>query len=52
MFLWDRCYVGGGNAARLRTGLGEDVTIVPNDAGIAGGIRLWELGQRTPDRPA
>jgi polyphosphate glucokinase len=44
MFLWDRAYVGGGNAARLKVNLGPDVTIVPNDAGILGGIRLWEMG--------
>jgi polyphosphate glucokinase len=51
MFLWDRCFVGGGNAARLTVHLGDDVTIVPNEAGINGGIRLWELGQRTPGDP-
>ncbi len=45
MFLWDRLYVGGGNAKRLTIDLGDDVTIVPNEAGISGGIRLWELGQ-------
>ncbi|HEX6886494.1 MAG TPA: ROK family protein [Candidatus Nanopelagicales bacterium] len=46
MFLWDRCYVGGGNAERLTVDLGDDVTIVPNSAGIVGGIRLWELDER------
>jgi polyphosphate glucokinase len=52
MFLWDRCFVGGGNAARLRVDLGDDVTIVGNDAGIAGGLRIWELGQRSAAAPA
>jgi polyphosphate glucokinase len=46
VFLWDRCFVGGGNALRLPLELGADVTIVPNDAGIVGGVRLWELGKR------
>ena len=45
MFVWDRLYVGGGNAPRLTVELGPDVTLVPNDAGIAGGIRLWDLGE-------
>jgi polyphosphate glucokinase len=51
MFLWDRLYVGGGNAARLTVDLGPDVTIVPNEAGISGGIRLWELGHGTVSHP-
>jgi polyphosphate glucokinase len=46
MFLWDSAYVGGGNAARLKVRLGADVTIVPNDAGILGGIRLWDMGNQ------
>jgi polyphosphate glucokinase len=39
---FDRCYVGGGNAAHLGPDLPEGVTIVDNTAGILGGIRLWE----------
>ncbi|MGB7981668.1 MAG: ROK family protein [Candidatus Nanopelagicales bacterium] len=51
MFVWDRLYVGGGNAARLTLDLGDDVILVPNDAGISGGIRLWELGHGTVSQP-
>lgn len=51
MFVWDRLYVGGGNAPRLTLDLGDDVTIVPNEAGISGGIRLWELGHGTVSHP-
>jgi polyphosphate glucokinase len=51
MFLWDRLYVGGGNAKRLTVDLGDDVTIVPNEAGISGGIRLWDLGHGTVSHP-
>ena len=51
MFVWDRLYVGGGNARRLTLDLGDDVTIVPNEAGISGGIRLWELGHGTVSQP-
>ena len=47
MYLWDRLYLGGGNSKRITAGhrakLGEDVIIVPNDAGIIGGVRAWEL---------
>ena len=51
MFVWDRLYVGGGNAQRLTLDLGADVTIVPNEAGISGGIRLWELGHGSVSQP-
>jgi polyphosphate glucokinase len=48
VFRWDRVYLGGGNARRLRPSqlvkLGSDVVIVPNDAGVAGGVRAWTLG--------
>ncbi|EEH64691.1 ROK family protein [Gleimia coleocanis DSM 15436] len=47
MYMWDRLYLGGGNSARItpsiRAKLGDDVVIVPNDAGIRGGARAWEL---------
>jgi polyphosphate glucokinase len=40
---YDRCYLGGGNASRLDPSeLPPGVTIVSNDAGITGGIKLWE----------
>lgn len=47
MYMWDRLYLGGGNSKRIVPTycdrLGEDVIIVPNDAGIIGGVRSWEL---------
>ncbi|MDO5048723.1 MAG: ROK family protein [Actinomycetaceae bacterium] len=47
MYMWDRLYIGGGNGVRItpthRASLGEDVVIVPNDAGIRGGVRAWEV---------
>lgn len=47
VFHWDRLYLGGGNS-RLITAttlarLGDDVVIVPNQAGIVGGVRAWDL---------
>ncbi|CAB4666616.1 unannotated protein [freshwater metagenome] len=47
VFLWDRLYLGGGNARRIKDvvihRLGNDVVIVPNEAGIIGGVRAWSL---------
>jgi polyphosphate glucokinase len=47
MYLWDRLYVGGGNSRRISAAvlgrLGDDVVVVPNSAGIVGGVRAWEL---------
>jgi len=43
VFRWDHLYVGGGNARLLTEFLGDDVTIVPNVAGIIGGVRAWDL---------
>jgi polyphosphate glucokinase len=35
-------YLGGGNAKKINFELPENVRIVPNVAGILGGIRLWD----------
>lgn len=47
VFMWDRLYIGGGNARRIRpeqlTRMGDDVVVVPNTAGIIGGVRAWSL---------
>ncbi|MBV9659874.1 MAG: ROK family protein [Acidimicrobiales bacterium] len=42
---FDHCYIGGGNGSRLGADLPEGVTVVSNDAGITGGIKLWERTQ-------
>jgi polyphosphate glucokinase len=39
---FDHLYLGGGNAAKINFELPADVTIVSNEAGITGGIRLWD----------
>lgn len=39
---FDRLYIGGGNARRIDFELDPDVTIVSNEAGIKGGIALWQ----------
>jgi polyphosphate glucokinase len=39
---FDHCYLGGGNAVRIKFDLPADITVVDNAAGILGGIKLWE----------
>ncbi len=42
LFNYRRLYVGGGNAKHLElSGLPANVTVVDNNAGLLGGIRLW-----------
>lgn len=47
MYMWDRLYLGGGNSKRITASnlsrIGEEVVVVPNDAGIVGGVRTWDL---------
>lgn len=47
VFHWDRLYLGGGNSRRITSAtlarLGDDVVVVPNQAGIVGGVRAWDL---------
>lgn len=47
MLFFDRIYVGGGNAQRLdATDVGPKGVIVPNTAGILGGVRIWQMTGR------
>ena len=44
MLWFDRLYVGGGNAKHLsEADIGERAELIPNTAGITGGVRVWEL---------
>lgn len=47
VFLWDRIYLGGGNGRHIRPEqlerMGDDVVVVPNTAGIVGGVRAWSI---------
>ncbi|MGF6290633.1 ROK family protein [Paraburkholderia youngii] len=38
---YDKLWIGGGNAARIKFKLPANVAIVSNDAGIEGGAKLW-----------
>jgi len=39
---YDTLYIGGGNAKNITFALPQRVQIVSNDAGITGGVRLWD----------
>jgi polyphosphate glucokinase len=39
---YDVLYIGGGNAKHVTLALPDNVRIVPNEAGVTGGIRLWD----------
>jgi polyphosphate glucokinase len=39
---YDVLYLGGGNAARIDVTLPDNVHVASNDAGITGGIHLWD----------
>lgn len=39
---YDVLYLGGGNATKITVTLPDNVHIASNDAGITGGIRLWD----------
>jgi len=44
LFYYDRLYIGGGNAARIKIKLPKNAEIISNEDGILGGIKLWEQG--------
>lgn len=41
VFFFDHLYLGGGNARRVKFRLPRNVSIVSNDAGMAGGAFVW-----------
>ena len=53
VFRWDRLYLGGGNSARIRPAIREqfpeNVTFIPNAAGMNGGVRAWALAGRAAE---
>lgn len=51
MLFFDHIYIGGGNSRHVtRHHLDEDVTIVDNNAGILGGIKLWSQDHLTVNK--
>ena len=49
MYLWDRLYLGGGNSRRITAAqlakIGDGVVAVPNEAGMTGGARCWDMAR-------
>jgi polyphosphate glucokinase len=41
LFNYDHLYIGGGNAMKIDFGLPKQVTRVPNEDGLLGGVALW-----------
>jgi polyphosphate glucokinase len=46
---FDRLYIGGGNASKLKCALADDCVVVDNSAGITGGVKLWTTSTRKTD---
>jgi polyphosphate glucokinase len=42
LFNYDHLYIGGGNAKKITVPLPPNVTVVSNDRGLLGGIKLWQ----------
>ncbi len=40
---FDHLYIGGGNSSKMQIELENDITVVSNDAGLKGGIKLWDV---------
>ncbi len=40
-FNWDHLYIGGGNTKKIDFVMPENVTVVPNEKGLLGGVALW-----------
>jgi polyphosphate glucokinase len=41
LFNWDHLYLGGGNTKKIDFKPGPDISIVPNEMGLIGGVALW-----------
>ncbi len=47
MIIWDKLYIGGGNSSKISKSALKSfdykVKIIPNSAGVAGGVKAWDL---------
>ena len=43
LFVFDHLYLGGGNTRHVTLPLPDHVTVIDANAGLLGGLRLWEL---------
>jgi polyphosphate glucokinase len=49
-FNFDALYLGGGNAASVTIALPRNVKRIDNVLGLLGGVKLWDLPRRRPNR--
>lgn len=42
LFNWDHLYIGGGNTKKIEFAPGPNVTIISNETGLLGGVKLWK----------
>ena len=50
-FNWDHLYIGGGNAKLVTFDLPKDVSLVSNQDGLLGGVKLWDAHMETGRLP-
>jgi polyphosphate glucokinase len=48
LLIFDHLYIGGGNEGRVKGALGPKVSTIDPNAGLLGGIRLWEQTSMAP----
>jgi polyphosphate glucokinase len=48
VFEFDHLYIGGGNSRHLKGDLGDRVSVIDTNAGLLGGIRLWDQAAQSP----
>lgn len=46
IFNYDRLYLGGGNAKKIKFALPQNVSVFTNVEGLRGGLRLWQFANR------
>ena len=51
LLVFDHLYIGGGNASAIKIDLGPNITLIDNDAGMLGGIKLWSEPQGSSRSP-
>jgi polyphosphate glucokinase len=42
LFWYDHLYIGGGNSKKITLKLPQNVTLISNEEGLLGGIKLWD----------
>src|ERR1043165_4709915 len=51
LLVFDHLFIGGGNARHVKGALGDRVSVIDANAGLLGGIRLWDQDGTAQSRP-